>query len=417
MIKMDLSHGEAAMALKVVRVLNTHHFIAYFAGGCVRDFLMGKTPHDIDIATNASPDEIQKLFNKTIAVGKQFGVIIVCLDELLFEVATFRCDGEYVDGRRPESVVFTTPDEDAKRRDFTVNGLFYDPIKEEVIDFVGGQTDLKEKRIRAIGDAKKRFEEDKLRLLRAIRFSSNLNFEIEEKTYHALKVMADQIRGVSKERIHDELSKILTRNSPEHGLSLLIDTGMLGFIFPIVMNFFRTNQKALKNTLELLKRVNSKDEIGAFAVVYYAYFFNAEASDLSRCISEWKEMRLSNQVIEGLSELFKALAEFKRFEKLRLGKQKIFVKRASFEMEFCLYQHWIKITEAETSGVAYIEAKVSEFKKDLLNSEAYLNGHDLISIGFKPGPRMKDILDELYLRQLEGKVKNKEDALRMAKEI
>jgi tRNA nucleotidyltransferase (CCA-adding enzyme) len=226
---MDLyrSYPQFQLAEKICKRLQDRGFQALLAGGCVRDFLLHRSPNDFDVATNATPDQVESLFSKTVAVGKSFGVIVVVEAEIQVEVATFRKDGPYVDGRRPQSVEFAAAEEDAQRRDFTVNGLFYDLKTNSVLDYVGGTEDLQEKRLCAIGLAEKRFEEDHLRLLRAIRFSAQLDFEIEPKTLTAIEKQRDLIRTVSGERVQDELTKLLMSHWPEKGLELLCSTGLL----------------------------------------------------------------------------------------------------------------------------------------------------------------------------------------------
>jgi len=195
-------------AREIAARLRESGHIAYFAGGCVRDIVRGETPKDFDIATDARPEIVQKLFSRTYAVGAHFGVILVVEDGFQFEVATFRSDEAYIDGRRPSAVRFSTPEEDAKRRDFTINGMFYDPVSEEVIDFVGGHADIAAKLVRAIGDPVQRFAEDRLRMLRAVRFATVLDYEIDEQTWNALVANAPSISQISAERIRDELVRI-----------------------------------------------------------------------------------------------------------------------------------------------------------------------------------------------------------------
>ncbi|HXA09322.1 MAG TPA: CCA tRNA nucleotidyltransferase, partial [Chthoniobacterales bacterium] len=206
--------------------------VAYFAGGCVRDLLRGMTPQDIDIATNARPAEVQKIFGRTYAVGAHFGVIVVLENDFQFEVATFRSDGAYLDGRRPAEVHFSSAEEDARRRDFTINGLFFDPPNEEVIDFVGGREDLAAKVIRAIGDPAQRFAEDRLRLLRAIRFATVLEFEIEPATWEAVGRAAATIGEISAERIRDELVRIFLSPQRVRGWDLLDASGLMEQVLP-----------------------------------------------------------------------------------------------------------------------------------------------------------------------------------------
>jgi tRNA nucleotidyltransferase/poly(A) polymerase len=215
------------LAEKICQSLQAQGHQALLAGGCVRDFLLHRTPQDFDVATSATPDQVEALFPKTVAVGKNFGVIVVVEGEIQVEVATFRKDGLYQDGRRPTTVEFAPAEEDAQRRDFCINGLFYDLKTQTVLDYVDGHEDIRKKRIRAIGEPKKRFEEDHLRLLRAVRFAAQLGFEIESETWAAIKVSSGLIKTVSGERIQDELTKLLLSPSPEKGLELLMQSGLL----------------------------------------------------------------------------------------------------------------------------------------------------------------------------------------------
>jgi poly(A) polymerase len=221
-------------ATNIVRRLRDAGHTAYFVGGCVRDMVRGVEPQDFDIATSAPPEQVQALFPKTVSVGAQFGVVLVVEGEHQFEVATFRSDEAYVDGRRPTGVRYGSAEEDAQRRDFTINGLFYDPIADQIIDFVGGRADIERKLVRTIGEPRQRFIEDKLRMLRAVRFAANLEFAIDPATFAAVKEMADQIPVVSAERIRDELIKIFTRSHAGRGLELLDSSGLLVHFLPEV---------------------------------------------------------------------------------------------------------------------------------------------------------------------------------------
>jgi len=239
---MRISVGEAMSAnelkeasIDVVRRLRGEGYLAYFAGGCVRDMLMGNEPDDYDVATDAEPEAVSALFPRTVKVGAQFGVVVVMSGECQTEVATFRSDAGYSDGRHPDAVRFSSPEEDAQRRDFTINGLFFDPLKDEVIDYIGGREDLKGHIIRAIGEPRVRFEEDQLRLMRAVRFSARLGFEIEAATREAIVEMAERIHSVSAERIRDELQRMLCHKSRVRALELLDETGLLGQILPEVI--------------------------------------------------------------------------------------------------------------------------------------------------------------------------------------
>jgi poly(A) polymerase len=219
-------------ARKIAARLREEGYMAYFAGGCVRDMMRGLTPKDYDIASDARPEVVQRLFPRTYAVGAHFGVIIVMENDFQFEVATFRSDDAYIDGRRPSAVHFSSPKEDAARRDFTINGMFYDPVAEEVIDFVGGRADIAAKLVRAIGDPTKRFAEDRLRMLRAVRFATVLGYEIDKTTWEALVANAASINEISAERIRDELVRIFLSPNRVRGWDLLDSSGLTRAILP-----------------------------------------------------------------------------------------------------------------------------------------------------------------------------------------
>ena len=223
-------------AIQIIRTLRKAGFEAMLAGGCVRDTLLGKKPKDYDVVTGAKPDEICRIFRRTIKVGAKFGVIIVLMDSQQVEVATFRAEEGYSDGRRPDKVRFTSDKEDALRRDFTINGMFYDPLKKQVIDYVGGQKDLKRKIIRTIGKAEERFGEDYLRMLRVVRFAAQLDFKIEKDTLDAVKNNSRRITNISGERIAMELESLLAAAGREKGVKLLVETGLAEHIFPAFKN-------------------------------------------------------------------------------------------------------------------------------------------------------------------------------------
>ena len=231
---MNVKDKNFKSAVEIVKRLRKHGFSAYFVGGCVRDLLMKREAKDFDIATDALAEQTEEIFKNTRPIGKQFGVILVIHNKIPFEVATFRVDEGYSDGRRPDKVVFGTAQMDALRRDFTINGLLYDPIKDEIIDYIDGAADIKKKVIKAIGDPSRRFEEDKLRMLRAVRFASTLGFTIEKETLKAISKKASQVSVVSSERIRDELVKMMTGPYAYEGLKILDETGLLKIILPSV---------------------------------------------------------------------------------------------------------------------------------------------------------------------------------------
>lgn len=219
-------------SIKIIKILRKAGYEAYWAGGCVRDLLMGKEPCDYDIVTSAKPDQIENLLEKTIPVGKKYGVIVTVLEDHRFEVATFRSDASYTDGRRPDAVYFTSAKEDALRRDFTINGMFYDPISKKVLDYVSGQDDIKNKIVRFIGDPEERIKEDNLRLLRAIRFKNSLRFKYDKKTFEAISRNAKLIKNVTWERISEELNKMLQLAGREDAFSEMDKAGILDYVLP-----------------------------------------------------------------------------------------------------------------------------------------------------------------------------------------
>ncbi|HEY2917382.1 MAG TPA: CCA tRNA nucleotidyltransferase, partial [Candidatus Binatia bacterium] len=255
-------------AISIVQRLRQEGYEAYLAGGCVRDMLLKKSPKDYDIATNAKPEDIRRVFPKTIPVGAQFGVILVLLDDEPFEVASFRYDGPYLDGRRPSHVRYGSLEEDIFRRDFTINGMVYDPVGDRVIDLVEGQKDLERRSIRAIGNAQQRFEEDRLRMIRAVRFAASLKFEIEPSTFAAVKQLAATITQISWERIGEEVTRILTEGGARRGFELLDETGLLAVMLPEVAAMKGTRQSpdyhpegdVFNHTLLLLSHLDAPSE-------------------------------------------------------------------------------------------------------------------------------------------------------------
>ncbi|HEY8270139.1 MAG TPA: CCA tRNA nucleotidyltransferase [Pseudobdellovibrionaceae bacterium] len=257
------SHPHWPALEKVYHILVENGHKAYLAGGCVRDALLGLQANDLDLATDATPETIEKIFPKTVAVGKSFGVMLVVQEGITFEVATFRSDGLYADGRHPEVVVYTTPQEDALRRDFTVNALFYDIGQGRVLDYVGGLKDLVDKKIQAVGNPEERFKEDHLRLLRAVRFAAQLGFEIESETFSAVKRLATLVKTVSAERVHEEMFKLLKAKNSFAGLQLVQESGLGKVLFPGWQNIFLKSQQEFR----ILFASDQKDE----AFLWYSF--------------------------------------------------------------------------------------------------------------------------------------------------
>lgn len=436
---MDLSEKKARLAFSIARALTDKGFIAYFAGGCVRDHLMGQKPQDFDIATTATPEAVEKTFRKTIPVGKQFGVMIVVEEDFPFEVATFRCEGGYQDGRHPTSVSFTQPEEDAKRRDFTVNGMFYDPFTEKVIDFVEGMKDLPLKLIRAIGEPAQRFEEDKLRLLRAVRFASTLGFEIEEKTWKALRARASQIHEVSPERIREEIMKIFTRPGAARGFVLLSESGLMKEILPEVEAMrgvaqpekFHPEGDVYEHTRLLLENLRAPvSPILAFAALFHDigkpktsairkgrltfYEHSEEGAVLAQEIM--RRLRFSNEEIKGVCECVLNHMKFMDVKKMRAGKLKQFISRPYFQEEMELHRVDCTASHGMLDNYEFLQEKLKEYAHEELKPKPLVNGNDLIAMGMQPGPGMKPVLEALYELQLEGTHKTREEALAWARQ-
>lgn len=435
---MDLNEPKGRLAYAIANTLKDKGFIAYFAGGCVRDYLRGQRPQDFDIVTTAKPDEVEKIFRRTIPVGKQFGVMIVVEEEIPFEVATFRCEGGYQDGRHPTQVSFSKPEEDAKRRDFTVNGMFYDPFAAKVIDFVGGMQDLSQKVIRAIGEPAARFEEDKLRLLRAVRFASTLDFEIETKTWEALRKRAFKIREVSPERIRDELVKIFTRSGAARAFTLLSESGLMKTILPEVEAMRGVEQPAnfhpegdvFEHTRLLLKHLHPPvSTILAFSVLFHDIgkpktsavrkgrltFYEHSEEGVKIAYEIMRRLHFSNEEIDGVCECVANHMKFMDVQKMRPGKLKQFISRPHFKEEMELHRVDCAASHGMLDNLTFLRDKLTEYEHEELKPKPLVNGNDLIELGMKPGAAMKPILEEAFVLQLEGRFKNREDALEWLK--
>lgn len=430
---MDVSQGPARIAFEIACTLQAKGHVAYFAGGCVRDFLRGETPKDFDIATSASPDEVERLFPKTVAVGKQFGVILVYREGKTFEVATFRSEGPYVDGRHPSSVRFTSPQEDAQRRDFTVNGLFYDPFEKKVIDYVGAEADIRKRVIQAIGEPEARFQEDKLRLLRAVRFAANLDYSIEEKTWTAVKRLTPKIHEVSAERIRDELIKTFTRPGAGRGLELLLESGLLQEILPEVAVMkgveqppeFHPEGDVFTHTQMLMERLENPSAVLAFAALLHDvgkpptfqvregrirfYEHSRVGAEIAERIL--RRLRFSNDEIEAIATCVDNHMKFANVKEMRVGKLKRFMSLPTFPTELELHRIDCQASHGLLDNYEFLKRKREEFREEELKPKPLLNGDDLKSLGMKPGPGMKPILEEAYELQLEKRIQTKEEAL------
>ena len=429
-----------ATATRLVEHLRAAGHEALFAGGCVRDRLLGKEAHDIDIATSARPEEIQKLFPRTVAVGAQFGVIVVLEDGGEFQVATFRSDGAYRDGRHPESVAFTNAEGDARRRDFTVNGLFFDPLTHQILDFVGGEADLRAGILRSIGDPHARFAEDKLRLIRCVRFAASLGFEIEAETWRALVERAPEITAVSAERIRDELVKIFTHPSRVRGFDLLDQSGLLGILLPEVESLkgceqppdFHPEGDVFVHTRLMLSLLPERVSTPlVFSVLFHdigkpptflidetgRIRFNGHES-ISASMTEkiFARLRFSNAETEATVVGVKNHMAFKDVQNMRVATLKRFLARPTIDDELELHRVDCQGSHGLLDNYDFLLRKREEFSNEPLIPPPLITGRDLIAAGLQPGPPFKKLLDSAQALQLEGGLKTRDDALAWLRE-
>ena len=423
-------------ATKVISKLQQSGYLAYFAGGCVRDLLRDQVPTDYDIATNALPEQVTSLFRKTRSVGAHFGVIIVISGEFAFEVATFRNDGSYGDGRRPESVEFTSPEEDVLRRDFTINGIFYDPIEGSTIDYVNGQDDIKSGTVRAIGDPESRFREDHLRLLRAVRFAARFDYQIEENTWAAICSHAEEIKNISEERIRDELSKILTDPNRVRGFDLLVESGLMEAMIPEILDLkgceqppqFHPEGDVFVHTRLMLTLLKDDPSLSLVLSVLlhdigkpstYSYDeesdrirFNGHDKIGAEMASDiLKRLKFPNKVIEEVTEMVANHMTFKDVQKMREAKLKRFMARPTFEDETELHRVDCLGSWGGLDNYDFLNQKRTEFDNEPIIPPPLLTGNDLIEIGWEPGPRLGEVLTKVQDMQLEKNLNSKEEAL------
>ncbi|HWE35110.1 MAG TPA: CCA tRNA nucleotidyltransferase [Isosphaeraceae bacterium] len=423
-------------AIDVVRRLRGAGFEALWAGGCVRDLIAGREPSDFDVATDATPERVMALFRRTVPVGVSFGVVRVLGPEGAgeVEVATFRSDGEYHDGRRPESVRFGTPREDAARRDFTINGMFLDPISGAVIDFVGGRDDLQAGVLRAIGDPAERFAEDKLRLLRAVRFAARFDLTIEPPTRAALVAMAEQVRVVAAERIADELRKMLVHPSRARALDLALEVGLVAALWPelaAMKGLFQGKPAQPRgdlwdHTLLVLENLPPAPSFPlALAALLHdvgkprtrglhdgrATFYNHEQVGARIADRIARDLRLSNadrRRVVWLVEHHQYLGEAR---KMREAKLKRILSTPGIDDLLALHRADALATDGDTAEVDYCEWFRRDQPTGPLDPPPLVTGHDLQRHGLTPGPRFAVILDAVREAQLDRLVSSKRDAL------
>jgi poly(A) polymerase len=437
-------------AERIVGRLRAAGHEAYFAGGCVRDLLLGVAPKDFDVATSAHPEMVLDLFAKTFAVGAHFGVVLVCDDadgaEIVTEVATFRSDGVYLDGRHPAEVRFSTSaEEDVLRRDFTINGMMLDPVLERatcsltssVLDFVGGKSDLRDGIIRAIGEPRRRFEEDKLRMLRAVRFAARFGYAIEAETERAIRELAAGIGQVSRERVRDELTRMLTEGHARPAFELLDRTGLLGAVLPELVRMkgvaqppeYHPEGDVWVHTLLLLEKL----PIGVSPMLAWGALlhdvgkpatFSHHPPDRIRFNGHvevgvriahgiLRRLRFSNEDCAQILSLVENHMRFGDVEKMKESTLKRFFRLPRFEEHLELHRIDCLSSHADLSLWEFAKRKREELPEEAVRPELLVTGQDLIEAGYVPGPRFKEMLAAAEDAQLEGRIATREQGLEL----
>jgi poly(A) polymerase len=448
--------SEREAATNVVRTLREHGHQAYLAGGCVRDLLLGREPADYDVATDATPAEVMRIFPRTWAVGARFGVVLVPIEghrektsdnspfhhANVIEVATFRSDGRYSDGRHPDQVQYTTnPEEDVLRRDFTINGLLLDPLDQDrILDFVHGCEDLKAGIVRAIGDPYRRFREDKLRLLRAVRFAARFGYRIEAQTFTAIRELAPEIHIVSRERIRDELTKMLTEGQARAAFELLDATGLLHELLPEVekmkgvqqppqfhpegdvwihtLMILETLPAACSRTLAWGALLHDVGKPPTFRVAPDRIRFDGHV-EVGEAIAKdiCQRLRMSNDDTEQIVALIANHMRFADVPRMKSSTLKRFLRLRRFDEHLELHRMDCLASHGNLSIYEHTRTTYERTPKDEIRPAALVTGHDLIALGIKPGPEFREILAAVEDAQLEGQLDSKEQALQFVRQL
>jgi poly(A) polymerase len=425
-------------ATEIVRRLRTEGFAAFLVGGCVRDMLMGRAPKDYDVTTSATPDQVLKLFPDALTVGAQFGVVIVPNEAGNVEVATFRSDGIYADGRHPAEIHYSqTAQEDVQRRDFTINGLLYDPLNDQVLDYVGGQADIRSRRLRTIGDPYARLSEDRLRMLRAVRFSARFGFKLEPELLAAIRELAPQIASVSAERKRDEIVKILTEGPARAGFELLDESGLLAEVLPEIKRMqgveqppeFHPEGDVWIHTLMMLEGLNHPSPTLALGVLLHdvgkpptfaireRIRFDGHVEVGAKMAEEiCGRFRISTRETERIVELVRHHLRFKDFPHMKRSTQLRFLRMEGFEEHLELHRLDCMSSHRNLANYEMARKMLEETPKEEIKPEPLLRGEDLITQGYTPGPVFKSILQTVEDAQLEGRIHTRDEALRLVEE-
>jgi putative nucleotidyltransferase with HDIG domain len=436
-------------AAAIVQTLRQRGFLAYLVGGCVRDLLLGRQPKDYDIATNATPEQVMTVFPETYAVGAQFGVVLVPLPEdqrteqaessasshaYAVEVATFRSDIGYSDGRHPDEVRFSQdPREDVARRDFTINGMLLDPVSGEVLDFVGGRRDLVEKIVRAIGDPEQRFAEDKLRMLRAVRFAARFEYTIEPGTLAAIKKLAADIDVVSRERVRDELTRMITEGHARRAFLLLDETGLLPHVLPEISAMkgveqppqFHPEGDVFVHTLLLLENLPQPcppalawgallHDVGkppTFRVAPDRIRFDGHAEVGVKMAEEiCRRLRFSGDDTEQILSLVDNHMRFGHATRMSESTLKKFLRMPRFDEHLALHRADSLASHGNLSTYEFIKERMAAIPPEKMRPVPLISGDDLIAAGYMPGPRFREILEAVENEQLEGRLTSRDAA-------
>jgi len=427
-------------ALRIIERLRTAGFTAYLAGGCVRDRILGVAPKDYDIATDARPEAVQKLFNHTIAVGARFGVIMVMVDDDHFEVATFRADAEYRDGRHPSSVRFGTIEDDVRRRDFTIGGMYFDPASGRVIDLVGGVRDLRAGIVRAIGNVHERFQEDHLRMLRALRFAARFGFTIERDTWAAIKRSAPAIAHTSAERIGEEVVMIMTEGGPARGIDLLVESGLAVVVLPEVLalpdcpqpeNFHPEGDVYRHTRLMLSMLPRGCSETLAFGTLLHdiakprcfvvaddgkmTYYGHTDRG-AEMAVAMMQRMRRSRAVQERVAYLVRYHLRLCMAPRMRPATLKRMIAEDGFGELMELAMIDALASSSDLGFYHFCRRAVAAMGEVKAPPPRLIGGNDLIALGFRPGPEFKSILREVEDLHLDGAIGTREEALAFVRE-
>ena len=430
-----------AIAKEIVATLQHAGFAAFWVGGCVRDFLLGREPQDFDIATDAKPEQVEKLFAKTIPVGRKFGVVIVVAGGQQFQIATFRAEADYQDGRRPEKIEFANAEADARRRDFTVNGLFYDPLTQKIYDWVGGEKDLRAKIIRTIGKPEERFGEDHLRLLRAVRFAAQLNFEIEARTFAAIQALASKIKIISAERVREELIKLFSPPHAARGLVWLRDSGLLEHILPELAATIHCEQSPdfhpegsvfnhLCLMLEkmpvgaseslpwavLLHDIAKPVTVGKDLVTGKIHFYGHEKIGADMAEKILQRLKFPNKQTEEIVEAVRHHMQFKDVKQMRKATLRRLLLRETFPLELELHRLDCLGSFGDLEHFNFLVEQAEELKHQPQIRPPLLTGNDLLALGVPPGKALGALLAEIRERQLADELKTPDEARAWAKE-